>query len=282
MNGLRGMASLAFVALVALLPARGHADVFELKNDGFVGGVAAYQSGFATGEVAASVFDPPGPFPMALNEIQLLFGTAQVQVPVNVYVWEDTGANNPGAEIYAGGFVLTGSGSAFSSINLSAQNVQVNGPFRIGFEFTHDGQPSVARDLDGTVDGTKNFIRANGIGWFPSTLFGVAGDWVIRAFVESGVSTAAPPDLVAAGQLMLAPNPFNPATQVSFDLPIAAAVTVRVYDVRGRQVDSLLEGVQLGAGPQQITYQTSLPSGVYFMAATSGAWSSVTKFTVAK
>jgi hypothetical protein len=65
------------------------------------------------------------------------------------------------------------------------------------------------------------------------------------------------------------PNPFNPATTVSFYLPEAAKVTLAVYDVGGRRVATLADG-RIEAGMHESVWQgrdsagRSVPSGVYF------------------
>jgi len=58
----------------------------------------------------------------------------------------------------------------------------VNGPFRVGVQFSAAGAPSVARDHDGTVPG-RNFIYTDTPAWVDSTTQGVTGDWIIRASV---------------------------------------------------------------------------------------------------
>lgn len=274
-------ASVLFLfACAVVAPASASAIEITLQNDSFAGGAASFQAGFVTGEVAAARFDPPGPFPMNLTEVQFLFGDLAVQVGFLLYVWEDDlGDNSPGTEIYSGGFLATGSSAALNSVDLSGAGVQVNGPFRVGLEFTIDGLPSIARDTDGTIDTANNFLRANGVGWYPSSLFGLTGDWILRANVEV-VSTDSPSAGPARRALTLAPNPFNPATEVSLDLPAPGAVTIRIYDMRGREVDSLLEGTFLPAGRHSIPYHASLASGVYVMRVTSGNWAESTKFTV--
>ncbi len=61
------------------------------------------------------------------------------------------------------------------------------------------------------------------------------------------------------------PNPFNPETTVAFDVPASADVTVRVYDVLGRQVVTLTEG-RIGAGAYRVTWNAvDQTSGVYFV-----------------
>ncbi len=59
------------------------------------------------------------------------------------------------------------------------------------------------------------------------------------------------------------PNPFNPATQINFDLPQAGQVKLTVYDLLGREVAILLEQF-LSAGSHQVRFDGSqLSSGVY-------------------
>jgi hypothetical protein len=60
------------------------------------------------------------------------------------------------------------------------------------------------------------------------------------------------------------PNPFNPATQIEFSLPIRQRVTLKIFDVMGRQVRVLLDEVR-EAGRHSIAFDaTTLASGVYF------------------
>ena len=60
------------------------------------------------------------------------------------------------------------------------------------------------------------------------------------------------------------PNPFNPATTISFTLPMDGLVTLRIYDVLGRVVATLVNEERL-AGPHHVLWNASnVPSGVYF------------------
>ncbi len=64
------------------------------------------------------------------------------------------------------------------------------------------------------------------------------------------------------------PNPFNPTTTIGFALPQASRVTLRVYDVTGREVRTILAG-ELGAGFGSVQWDSrndagaTLSSGVY-------------------
>jgi hypothetical protein len=67
------------------------------------------------------------------------------------------------------------------------------------------------------------------------------------------------------------PNPFNPATTISFSLKEAAAVHLAVYDVKGRLVRSFHDGDRLPAGQHSFTWNglsdccIQAGSGIYFL-----------------
>jgi hypothetical protein len=59
------------------------------------------------------------------------------------------------------------------------------------------------------------------------------------------------------------PNPFNPMTAISYQLSAVSIVTLVVYDMLGREVATIVQGVQ-AAGLQTVRWNaSSLPSGVY-------------------
>ena len=181
---------LACGAALLLLAAAGPvAAQTELANDGFTdGGEVGFQMGFVAGEIAAARFVPTGP--CQVTKVRLLFGGSTSTETVIVHVWDDSSETlAPGAELMEPTEVeLTGSNSAWQEIDLTALEIPVvaSGPFRVGIEFQHSGVPSAARDADGLDFPNRNFIREATIGWQQSQLFGVPGDWVIRAFVTSG------------------------------------------------------------------------------------------------
>jgi hypothetical protein len=61
------------------------------------------------------------------------------------------------------------------------------------------------------------------------------------------------------------PNPFNPQTTISYSLPRESTVTLRVYDLIGREVSTLLHNDREPAGVHEVSFGgRNLPSGVYF------------------
>jgi hypothetical protein len=60
------------------------------------------------------------------------------------------------------------------------------------------------------------------------------------------------------------PNPFNPSTTIEFDIPERTNVKLIVYDILGREVETLIDK-ELEPGNYKINFTaTNLPSGVYF------------------
>ena len=61
------------------------------------------------------------------------------------------------------------------------------------------------------------------------------------------------------------PNPFNPTTTIEFDLPTDAFVTLKIYNIVGQEMGTLLNHEALDYGNQSVDFDASnLPSGVYF------------------
>ncbi|HQL23465.1 MAG TPA: FlgD immunoglobulin-like domain containing protein, partial [candidate division Zixibacteria bacterium] len=71
------------------------------------------------------------------------------------------------------------------------------------------------------------------------------------------------------------PNPFNPSTQITFALPQAGPVTLRVYDVQGRLVRTLANG-PFDAGVHSVEWNgtdgtgSAVASGVYLYRLSAG------------
>jgi aminopeptidase N len=78
------------------------------------------------------------------------------------------------------------------------------------------------------------------------------------------------------------PNPFNPTTNIAYSLPSAGFVTLKLFDVLGREVETLFSGSQT-IGPHFLTFDgADLPSGVYFCRLQSGSGSQLIKMSLIK
>jgi MYXO-CTERM domain-containing protein len=161
----------------------------ELANDGFtVGQTPGFQGGFVSGEIGASRFDA-GATPASLRSVRFLFGPAGATKVIALHVWDDDARSlMPGGELHSAQYEVTAADDAMQEIDLSSDNLVVQGPFRVGVEVTHDGFPGIARDDDGTIQPDANFILASGLGWKEASALGVTGDWILRATVEAQAS----------------------------------------------------------------------------------------------
>ncbi len=78
------------------------------------------------------------------------------------------------------------------------------------------------------------------------------------------------------------PNPFNPETTISFEIPVSGPVTLKVFDVLGKEVAIVLDEVK-EAGVHEVTFDAShLASGTYLYRLTTGDHSSVKKMALVK
>lgn len=78
------------------------------------------------------------------------------------------------------------------------------------------------------------------------------------------------------------PNPFNAKTTIGFTLPIAANVTITIYDTAGKVVQTIDAGYQ-EAGARSVVWDASkISSGVYYYKVTAGDFSQTMKATLVK
>ena len=78
------------------------------------------------------------------------------------------------------------------------------------------------------------------------------------------------------------PNPFNPATTISYSIPKESQVSLKIYDVMGREVVELVSGKQ-STGSYNVEFDAaSLASGTYFYKLVAGDFISVKKMVLLK
>lgn len=77
------------------------------------------------------------------------------------------------------------------------------------------------------------------------------------------------------------PNPFNPSTVIHYSLPVKSYVRLTVYDVLGREVGTLVDGLQ-EAGEKSVSWNASDASGVYFCRMQAGEFVGIKKMVVVR
>jgi hypothetical protein len=78
------------------------------------------------------------------------------------------------------------------------------------------------------------------------------------------------------------PNPFNPNTRIAFDIAKSGHVSIKLYDLLGRQVATLIHQ-NMTAGSYTVSFDASrLPSGTYIYRLQSGSFEQSRKMTLIK
>jgi hypothetical protein len=119
----------------------------------------------------------------------------------------------------------------------------------------------------------------------------IYGGWNINYFkITKGVSKFVQEDeKTKAGFIPTAfdlnqnyPNPFNPVTTIQYNLPEQSFVTLKVYNIRGEEVTTLVE-TEKQAGQYRVTFDASeLNSGVYFYSLKAGTYKNVKRMILIK
>jgi hypothetical protein len=142
----------------------------------------------------------------------------------------------------------------------------------VGFA-TYDSIRALAADINAAFStGSTTDTTTNG-GWFAAKMQWRGTVYISDVpFLKQGKATPRPPvDNDERVQLPTVfslyqnyPNPFNPTTYLSFDLPEPAVVTLKVYNMLGQEIATLLNNEAFDAGNEEVEFDaSSLSSGVY-------------------
>jgi hypothetical protein len=78
------------------------------------------------------------------------------------------------------------------------------------------------------------------------------------------------------------PNPFNPSTKINYELPSDGIVSIKLFDITGKEVATLVNEVKT-AGYYTVTFNASnLPSGAYFYRLEAGSFIQTKKMMLIK
>jgi hypothetical protein len=78
------------------------------------------------------------------------------------------------------------------------------------------------------------------------------------------------------------PNPFNPVTIIDYSIPQACFVTIKVYDLLGKEI-AVLVNTEKSAGNYKVEFNGSnLKSGIYFYNMKAGSFTGTKKLMLMK
>jgi hypothetical protein len=79
------------------------------------------------------------------------------------------------------------------------------------------------------------------------------------------------------------PNPFNPSTNINYSVPKTSLVTIKVYDILGKEVAALVnEEKSAGNYSVQFSANSNMASGVYFYRMQAGSFTETKKLILLK
>ncbi len=149
--------------------------------------------------------------------------------------------------------------------------------------------------LQKTVDGGKNFINDQSLDIYPAlnNMFfinnylgwAVGYNGIILKTTNGGTTfineykNDAPKEFALYQNY---PNPYNPETTISFSLSQSSNVELKIYDMLGKEITTLVNGYE-EAGEHNVEFNgNGLSSGIYFYKIQAGEYSSVKKMILIK
>jgi hypothetical protein len=106
------------------------------------------------------------------------------------------------------------------------------------------------------------------------------GFWYMPGWVLTGVDDEELPLRTHFSQNF--PNPFNPVTTIAFGLAAPSHVTIKLYDVAGREVRTLVDADMEPGNYSETLNAAGLAGGVYFARMTAGDFTETTKLVLLK
>jgi len=256
-------------------------EVYLGNGSGGFGSGATYATGHRPISITAGSFNADGAPDLALacqNTISVLLNSGSGTFPAaTAYakpgIWSGIAVGSADQDAWPDLFVVDGYNYSVSILNGSAAG---------GFTFQARswGVPAVPEGIavgDLNEDGRTDIVASG------SALYGAAGLAQILLNEGSnvtGVESSPPVDRNRLSQNR--PNPFNPRTEISFELARGGPATLRVFDANGRLVRTLVEG-SLQTGPHRAEWDgmdsrgRKATSGVYFYRLTAPGFESAKK-----
>ncbi len=153
-------------------------------------------------------------------------------------------------------------------------------------------QTQVYRSTDGGSNWTSVYSNSNTLldVDFPDNMSGCLTGWVVGyggtiakmtgTLTGTGNNLSTLPDNYKLYQNY--PNPFNPVTKINYDIPKNTFVSLKIYDILGREAAVLVNEIK-NAGSYTVEFNaSSLTSGVYFYRLETSAYSEIRKMMLMK
>jgi hypothetical protein len=174
----------------------------------------------------------------------------------------------------------------WATTNLHAMNILTSSPFAVAFIVGQTSTPYIMATLVPKPDPLTSFAYSSD-GWY---YYNTAADdsvyiWLIRAYVtlSSGSDTVLDVTPATYSLSQNYPNPYSSSTKIDFYLPSDSWVTLKIYDILGREVMTCINGMMSQGTYNQYPLKTKrLASGVYFYRLQAGSFLQTKKMVLIK
>jgi hypothetical protein len=246
---------------------------FERPSDGFGNNLIDIRSGNAIGNSYPTIsLKSDG------DQIVVLWQSYEfssgIGTPYNIYNGSDLIIYG---DLYMNFSFDSGLNWVFEGINLSEANHNKQEQYPILAKNFNGG------DFSFNFDFVYQYDSIPGVSIFAQNDASIEGGWYYRNFKYQFSNNDE--DIYKAKDFNLSqnyPNPFNPSTKISYSIKEEGFVTLKVYDVLGKEVITLVNKEQ-AAGNYEVTFDASkLSSGVYLYTIKAGSFVQTRKMLLMK
>jgi len=221
-------------------------------------------------------------------------GTTWTQTSIgslNVFSLAVNGNNIFAGTVYNGVYLSTNNGTIWTQTSLNNRDVYslaINGDNIFAGTYSGFGVYVSNNNGNSWTQRNEGLINANVRG------LSILNNYIFAGAVSNGVYRRPLNELITGipaisnevpNKFSLSqnyPNPFNPTTKISFDIPKQGFVSLKVFDVLGREMETLVNQ-QMNAGTYSMDFNGSkIVSGVYFYRLQSSEFTDVKKLVLIK
>ncbi|HRE12227.1 MAG TPA: T9SS type A sorting domain-containing protein [Ignavibacteria bacterium] len=171
--------------------------------------------------------------------------------------------------ITAGSFPFGGSPTTFGT-DITFDSAYVYNGGHLLIEIRHTGFSGTSASTDAILTSTSGYaflFSACWAGSYTATSTTTQGNFVVTRLNASPLtSTGNNSEIVKSFSLSQNyPNPFNPVTNITFNLQKSANVSLKIFNVSGEEIETLVNNESMQSGTRSILFNgEKLSSGVYF------------------
>ncbi len=230
-----------------------------------------------------AVFFDPGVYPITLSEIEIGGFNNDVTDPdvtIDLRIWDDN-AGEPGTVLFSSDGV-THPNADFGVFDVDPA-IEVTGPFYVGCSVIANHRVYV--DQPGYFWPGVNMLNIDGGGWDVMEDYEIEDNFMVHVFGTYDIDVDVEPTEILPRSMQLSgsyPNPFNPSTEIAFELASNQHVRLNIYNLNGELVEQLHNGM-LPAGANQLTWNAEgLASGMYLAVLSNGVQQETIKLSLVR